>query len=205
MQTLIGLKRLSDAKTRLHPDVPAGERRQLMLAMLTSVVGAARESAIGPVALASSESTAPGLARTLHVALVSDGGLPWNEGLVHALAAIVPQPAAVLYLAGDLPLLTAAELIELVARAPRPGVSVARARDGGTNALLVAPSAAMPPSFGVPRSADAHRRAADALGLPCELVDLPGLALDVDTVRDAWDAGVLARPLSERGHGPARG
>lgn len=205
MQTLIGLKRLSDAKTRLHPDLSAAERRDLMRAMLTTVVEAAREARIGPIALATSEPTAPELAAALGVVVVSDAGLPWNEGLVHALGSIVPQPAAVLYLAGDLPLLTAAELVELVRRAPRPGIGVARARDGGTNALLVAPSRAMPPSFGVPGSSEAHVRAAAALGLPCEMVDLPGLALDVDTVRDAWDAGVLARPLSGRGPGPARG
>jgi 2-phospho-L-lactate guanylyltransferase len=205
LHTLIGLKRLDDAKTRLAPDVSPQARRELMLTMLRHVVEAARDAGLGPVALATSEVTAPELARGLGVAVLSDAGLPWNEGLVHALRTITPTPGAVLFLAGDLPLLAPGDLTELADAAPRPGVCIARARDGGTNALLVTPSHAMAPGFGVRNSSEVHRRAATLLGLRCRVIDMPGLALDVDTVEDAWDAGVLARPVSETGRGSARG
>jgi 2-phospho-L-lactate guanylyltransferase (CobY/MobA/RfbA family) len=56
--------------------------------------------------------------------------------------------------------------------------------------------------FGTPRSSEAHRDAAAALGLPTRIVDIAGLALDVDTVEDARDAGLLDRLT---GTGPARG
>lgn len=179
------------------PTLSPIERRQLMLRMLAAVIGVARAADLGPVALATSEPSAPTLARELGVATLSDGDLPWNDGLSRALASLEPRPARVLYLAGDLPLVTAAELHEFVAAAPAPGVCVARARDGGTNALLVTPSDALRPAFGAPRSSQMHREAARAVGLPCRVVDIPGLALDVDTLEDAWDSGVLARAVSE--------
>jgi len=205
VQILVGLKRLDQAKTRLVPDVAPAARRDLMLAMLATVVSAAREAALGPVCLATSEPTAAELGVVLGVDVISDGGHAWNQGLVHALESIDPIPAAVLYLAGDLPLLTAAELREFAAQSPRPGVGIARARDGGTNALLITPSRAMSPGFGRTRSAEAHANDAATRRLLQTVIDLPGLALDVDTVVDAWDAGLLPRPVSGTSRDPGHG
>jgi 2-phospho-L-lactate guanylyltransferase len=191
VQTIIGLKRLDIAKQRLTSHLRPIDRRRLMLSMLEAVVAVAQSADLGPVALATSEPTAPGLARKLGVTLLSDGDLPWNDGLGHALASLTPRPARVLYLAADIPLVTAAELLALVAAAPTPGVAIARARDAGTNALLVTPSDAMRPMFGSPRSSEVHAAAAGAANLPFRVLDIAGLALDVDTIEDARDAGVL--------------
>jgi 2-phospho-L-lactate guanylyltransferase len=192
IQTLIGLKRLSVAKQRLMPQLSPVQRRDLMLAMLSHVTAVARAAELGPVALATSDPDADALATALGVAAISDGGLPWNEGLVHALQ-LVEEPAAVLYLAGDLPLLTVSEVRALADAAPRRGVVVARARDLGTNALLVTPPGVLAPMFGHLRSSEAHQAASRDRGLECVVVDIPGLALDVDTIEDARDAGVLPR------------
>jgi len=81
---LIPLKRLDAAKTRLAPALTETERGRLMARMLARAVRAAVRAGAGRVALASSDPSAPGLARRLGVECVSDGGLPWNEGLVHA-------------------------------------------------------------------------------------------------------------------------
>lgn len=206
IQTIIGLKRLALAKQRLMPEVSVDDRRRLMLDMLQAVVGAARAADLGPVALATSEPTAPSLGTALGVSLLSDGDLPWNDGLAFALSSVTPRPSRVLYLAGDLPLVTAEDLRLLVSMSPAPGVGIARARDRGTNALVVAPSVAMSPLFGSPRSSEVHAAAAAAAGLPAHIVDIPGLALDVDTVADAIDAGLLTgTPLSGTGRAPARG
>lgn len=194
LHILVGLKRLDDAKQRLMPDLSPPNRRELMLTMLRTVVAAARESGLGPVALATSEPTAPALARELGVTTVSDGGLAWNEGLVHGLSLLRPQPAAVLYLAADLPLLTSAELHQFASAAPDPGVCIARATDGGTNALLVTPANGTVPHFGARRSSEVHAEAARAAGLAWRVIDIPGLALDVDTIADAWATGVVPRP-----------
>lgn len=204
IQVLIGLKQLSSAKQRLMPQLSAAERRDLMLTMLTTVAAAARAARLGPVALATSEPHADSLAATLRVGVVSDGGLPWNDGLVHARDHIGGDSASVLYLAGDLPLLRASDLVAFAAAAPSPGVAVARARDQGSNALLVTPPHIFTPMFGQPRSSEVHRATATGLGLACRVIDIAGLALDVDTLEDAWDAGVLPR-LSGTGRERGRG
>jgi len=205
IQTIIGLKRLDIAKQRLMPHLSPTGRRELMLSMLEAVVAAAHQAGLGPVALATCEPTAAALAVHLQVAILPDGDLPWNDGLVHALSSLIPLPARVLYLAGDVPLVTAAELREFVAAAPAPGVCIARARDAGTNALMVTPSEALRPAFGEPRSSEVHEAAARAARLPCRVVDIPGLALDVDTLNDARDAGLQVHGISGTGRAPAGG
>jgi len=190
IQILIPLKRLAEAKQRLAPAVGTAERERLMLSMLAHVAERALTSQVGPVALASSEPRAAMLAQSLGVGLVTDGGLPWNEGLVHARDLLEPAPDAVLYLAGDLPLLRASDIEQLVARAPAAGIAIARAHDGGTNALLVRPADALDPAFGSPHSSSVHLALAHEAGLAAELVDLPGLALDVDTPDDVVRAGL---------------
>jgi 2-phospho-L-lactate/phosphoenolpyruvate guanylyltransferase len=184
IQVLIPLKALATSKQRLSPAVSAPSRRRLMLHMLCRAAEAARTSGVGPVALATSDPKASDLAATLGVDVVSDGALAWNEGLLHALRSIQPPPAAVLYLSGDLPLVTAADIIDFVAAAPSPGVAIARARDGGTNALLVRPALVLVPMFGQQPSAIAHARQAAERGIAARILDVPGLALDVDTVDD---------------------
>jgi 2-phospho-L-lactate guanylyltransferase len=184
IQVLIPLKALTTAKQRLAPAVSAPSRRRLMLYMLRRTAEAARVSGVGPVALATSDPQARDLAASLGVDVVADGGLAWNEGLLHALRSIEPLPDAVLYLSGDLPLVAADDILAFVRAAPAPGVAIARARDGGTNALLVRPALALVPLFGQQPSAIAHARQADDRGIAARILDIPGLALDLDTVDD---------------------
>jgi 2-phospho-L-lactate/phosphoenolpyruvate guanylyltransferase len=192
MQVLIPLKRLDEAKLRLADLVGPPERRRLMETMLAHVARTAVAAGLGPVALATSEPGAGELAARLGVDVVSDGGLPWNAGLIRARDSLDPRPDALLFLAGDLPLLTTAELQQLAA-ATEP-VVVARARDGGTNALLLQPPTAIDPAFGMPASAAVHRALARRAGLVARVIDLPGLALDVDTPDDLRAAGLQALP-----------
>jgi 2-phospho-L-lactate/phosphoenolpyruvate guanylyltransferase len=187
---LIPVKRLDDAKRRLAPALTPEERRSLMTEMVAHVAAVALDAGLGPVALASSDPSVEQLAGTLGIGVVSDGGLPWNEGLVHARSLLDPPPGVVLYLAGDLPLVTADEVRRLVASAEPGTVVVGRARDGGTNALAVNPAEALSPCFGPPHSSDVHVSAAGRAGLRAIVVDLPGVALDVDTPDDARSAGV---------------
>lgn len=196
-QVLIPLKTLATAKQRLSPAVSVPSRRRLMLQMLRRTVAAAQAAEVGPVALATSEPTAGELAAALGVDLVSDGGLDWNEGLLHALRSFRPVPASVLYLSADLPLVSAADILHLIDEAPDPGVAIARAHDGGTNALLVRPADALTPMFGHQPSASAHARQAADRGIAARILDIPGLALDVDTVDDLR-AARLARPHRRR-------
>jgi 2-phospho-L-lactate/phosphoenolpyruvate guanylyltransferase len=163
-----------------------------MLSMLGHVAAQAVAADVGPVALASSEPRAPSIADGLGVGLISDGGLPWNEGLVHALGLLSSLPESVLFLAGDLPLATADEIRALAAAIPAAGVAIGRAHDGGTNALGLRPADAIVPAFGEAQSARAHAARAEQAGLTVAVVDLPGIALDVDTPADAARARLSA-------------
>jgi 2-phospho-L-lactate guanylyltransferase len=53
----------------------------------------------------------------------------------------------------------------------------------GTNALLLTPPGALAPSFG-PDSCERHAQLARAAGTHAEVVEVPSLALDVDTPED---------------------
>ena len=181
---LIPLKRLDAAKTRLAPALTNDERGRLMAGMLGWVARAAVRAGAGRVALASSDPAAPGLARGLGVECVSDAGLPWNEGLVHARSLLDRPAAAVLYLAGDLPLLDAADVTALVEAGGEGTAVVGRAHDGGTNALWVCPATALVPAFGAAGSASVHAARAREHGLAAVVVDQPRIAHDVDTPAD---------------------
>ena len=181
---LIPLKRLDAAKTRLAPALTNHERGRLMAGMLAWVARAAVRAGAGRVALASSDPAAPELARRLGVECVSDGGLPWNEGLVHARSLLDRPAAAVLYLAGDLPLVDAADVTALLEAGGEGTAVIGRAHDGGTNALWVCPAAALVPAFGAAASASVHAVRAQEHGLTALIVDRPGIAHDVDTPAD---------------------
>lgn len=165
--------------------------------MLAGVAAAARAARLGPVFLVTSEPTATVLGARFAVGVISDGDLPWNEGLVHAVDSMIPAPSAVLYLSGDLPLVTAADIRAFVDIAPPRGVAIARAHDGGTNALLLRPPKAIHPLFGQQPSAARHAASAAADGFDSRVADIDGLALDVDTISDLRiaQAGWAARRL----------
>jgi len=67
----------------------------------------------------------------------------------------------------------------------------------GTNALLSRPPEAIPFRFGYD-SFRAHRREAEARDLPCEVCELPNLALDIDEIEDL--RALLAQPGQTRTH-----
>jgi 2-phospho-L-lactate/phosphoenolpyruvate guanylyltransferase len=181
---LIPLKRLDAAKSRLASALSASERRRLMAAMVAHVARAALAVDAGRVALASSDPDAPALAARLGVECVSDGGRPWNAGLAHARALLRSPAGAVLYLAGDLPLVDPGDVAALIDAGASATAVIGRAHDGGTNALWVAPAGALEPAFGTPGSAAVHATRAAACGLAVAMVDRPALAHDVDTPAD---------------------
>lgn len=181
---LIPLKRLDAAKSRLSSALSASERRCLMAAMVAHVARTVLHADAGRVALASSDPGAPALAARIGVECVSDGGRPWNAGLAHARALLRSPSGAVLYLAGDLPLLEPGDVAALIDAGANGSVVVGRAHDGGTNALWVSPPDALEPAFGAPRSAAVHAARAAERGLAVAMVDRPGLAHDVDTPAD---------------------
>lgn len=96
----------------------------------------------------------------------------------------------VLLLPIDVPLLTSADIEQLVT-AVRPGVVIVPSADGaGTNALALTPPDVIETRFGKD-SFQAHLHQARAKGVPVELLRPPGLIFDLDTPADV--AELLSR------------
>lgn len=196
MHALVPLKRLSDAKSRLSGVLDPDTRARLMRAMLDRTLAEAlRAPSVGRVVLVSSEPDAPAIAAAHGIERFDDRGLPWNGALAAAIAETV-RSDDVLILSADLPLVSAADVEALIAATPAPrGLGIARARDAGTNAVVMRPAGALVTCFGTPVSSARHAELAAAAGLEPAIVDVPGLALDLDSHDDLRE--VLRRGLPE--------
>jgi 2-phospho-L-lactate guanylyltransferase len=155
------------AKRRLAHRLPAAERAGLVLALFGRVVDALQGAGLDVIALAP------------HAVDVPDGVELWIDeapGLNRSVGRAIQRTGVpVMVVHADLPDVTAGAFTSLVAV---PGdVVIARARDGGTNVLLL--RSKLRPSFG-PNSALLHAQRARAAGLRTVVLDRPGLALDVD-------------------------
>lgn len=192
---LVPLKRLDGAKSRLAGLLTAAERVALMEAMLAGVLAAVREArGVEALTLVSSEPTAASLAASHGVGCWNDRGLAWNEALAAAMREVVRAPCAAV-VSADLPLLAAAEVSALLEAVPERGVAIARALDGGTNAVAMRPPGAAETCFGSPGSSGLHAELAAGAGVDAVVLDVPGLALDLDCRADA-ERLVAAAPTS---------
>ena len=85
-----------------------------------------------------------------------------------------------LVIPADIPLIQTGEIEEIFAHAPAQGSVLVPAADGrGTNAAWRRPADLFPLRFGND-SFEPHLAAAQATGKPCRVLQLPGIALDVD-------------------------
>jgi len=173
---LIPLKRLDDAKSRLAHVLSPEERVALMLDLLHASIAAAEEADVGPVTVVSSEPV------EIEVPRFDDRGLAWNDALAAAMREVGEPIATVV--SADLPRVSADDIRALVAATPDRGMAIARALDGGTNAVSMRPAGAVMTHFGEPQSAAVHAHATAAAGLAARIIDVPGLAFDVDTPAD---------------------
>ena len=186
---VVPVKDTTIAKRRLAPALPAQLRQALALAMLEDVLAAVAD--------------APGLARRLLVTIdpeairlaarygfdcIADGAEDGHTGAVTAAARRLGAEGvgAMLTLPGDVPLVTADEIAQLVAahRSASPAFTIAPSHDEkGSNAILMSPPDAVPLRFG-DDSFFPHLAAAEALGIAPTIVRLPGIALDIDNPAD---------------------
>ncbi len=183
------------AKRRLAHELGPRERERLARTLFDHVAGILTVAGLEVVAV--STAALPGTG----VEVWPDGGRGLNAELAAALARL-PGPAVIV--PADLPWLTVASIDRML---EEPGdVVVARARDGGTAAMLLRRT--IRPAFG-PGSALLHARRARSAGLSARVVRIEGLHRDLDDLPGLIAARASSPALAETrvpGHGaPAHG
>lgn len=176
------------AKSRLGPDLDAGTRRSLVIAMVDDLLSTVREVWQGRVVVVSPDPVYDAIAHEHGATVIRDLGTGYNEAITLALDA-VRGAAGALVLPGDLPHADANAVAALLDALTEPGVTIVAAEDGGTLALGLTPPEVIAPAFG-PQSALAHTSAATSAGVRVTMRQFPGLTHDVDTLEDlarVWD------------------
>lgn len=173
----------------------------LVQAMLSDVLVALRRAgALEATLTISSDRDAQRIAGAYGALLLSDDGGGHNGAATKGIRYAVERGfERTLLVPGDCPALDPDEVDALLERpAPDRSAIVVPDRHGtGTNALLLSPPDALEPSFGS-GSCERHQGLAAAVGVPCEVVEISTLALDVDTPEDLDELGALLSRIHGR-------
>lgn len=187
MWAVVPIKQFSIAKMRLAAILDEAQRVQLARVMFRDVLRALRRcDAVSGIVVVSREPDARPIAAEFGAQFLveqdTDLSLAVVQGGRHISAA---GDTAMLCIHGDVPLVTAAEIGELIAtQGDRRGLTLVADRDGtGTNGLAVSPVDLMPFSYGRD-SFEAHAETAHMLGVGVRSLELEGLSLDIDTSDD---------------------
>ena len=196
---LIPVKNLSAAKQRLAAVLDQPARTELAQAMLHDVVATLAAWPRRPAcALVTGDPFAVDLARQHDLEIIPDPANPGETGAIEMATNICIARGidSTLVIPADIPLIQAGELEEILNRAPKEGSVLAPAADGrGTNAVLRRPANLFPLRFGND-SFKPHLAAARATGKPSIVLQLPGIAVDVDNPEDLQR--LLAHPGETR-------
>jgi len=184
---LVPVKNLSGAKQRLSPILGPAERFALAQAMCEDVLQAlARWQKRPPVAVVTSDPFARDLASRFDFEVVADDDNAGETSAIEMATAVCRERGATstLVVPADIPLIETAELQKIADAAPPGGaVLVPDAARRGTNAAWRSPGDLFPLRFGND-SFLPHLASAKATGLPCVVLELPGIARDVDRPED---------------------
>jgi len=185
---LVPVKNFADAKQRLASILTPKERFALARAMCEDVLQAlARWQGRPSVAVVTNDSFARDLAARFNFEVVADDNSGETSAIDMATAFCRERGAeSTLVVPADIPLIDSSELQEIVDCAPHSqggAVLVPDAAGRGTNAAWRSPGDLFPLRFGND-SFLPHLASARATGLPCVVLELPGIALDVDRPDD---------------------
>ena len=158
--------------------------RAMLSDVLTSLLHA---STVDRVAVVTSDPALLALAYELGVLIVDE---EYPRGLNGAVAlgtefCLHQGATALLVLLADLPLVTAEEVDFLFRQTNgSPEVILVPCKEGdGTNAVLRVPPLVIPPCFGGP-SLERYQAVARREGISCRVLEVPGIAFDVDSAVD---------------------
>ncbi len=195
---LVPVKNLANAKQRLSATLTSDARQELAQAMCADVLETLAHWRRRPaVAVVTSDPFARDLSVHLGFDVIADDVNPGETGAIEMATALCRSQGDpyTLVIPADIPLIASSELDQILAAAPSSGsVLVPDAAGRGTNAALRSPADLFPLRFGND-SFHPHQAAARATGLPCVVLELTGIALDVDRPEDLQ---ALAAATGER-------
>jgi len=197
---VIALKPFSEAKSRLAAALDSRQREHLARALFvrTEQFFASAFAAMPRLVVTAEKQAA---------ALLSEGTQLLYESHAEGLNAAAEKARLwalerrfrqLLLVAADVPLWRRSEVLELLQAARTHDLALARAHDGGSNALLLRlPATGFAFAYGE-GSAAAHQHNAAKAGLSCQICDLPLLSRDLDVPDDLllWQAKQARRVLS---------
>jgi 2-phospho-L-lactate/phosphoenolpyruvate guanylyltransferase len=182
---LLPVKDFKDAKQRLASTLNAQQRARLACAMLADVLdalSAAAEPSRVIVYTASEEVMR--LVRPFGFEVLRERSVDGHSAAVNAvLPTLLSTSTRVLVIASDLPHLSADE-IDRALTIDCQTIALMPSRDGtGTNGLVVSPPSMISMQYG-DGSFRRHCDAAMRAGLDPVVLNLPGVAFDIDTAED---------------------
>jgi 2-phospho-L-lactate/phosphoenolpyruvate guanylyltransferase len=190
---LVPVKNTTEAKQRLAPVLDQASRTKLAQAMLHDVLvalcewrGKGQRKDRTQVAIVTSDPFAMKLAGEYGVEIIPDPANPGETGAIEMATLLCMERGAesTLVIPADIPLIRSWEIEEIFKHAPVEGSLLVPAGDGrGTNAAFRRPANLFPLRFGND-SFKPHHAAAQATGKPCVVLELPGIAVDVDNPED---------------------
>lgn len=191
---LIPVKNLAGAKQRLAEMLDQQDRTQLAQAMLSDVLECLAEWPGRPeIALVTSDPFACDQAGLFGFEIIPDNQNRSETDAIQMATGICVERGmkSTLVIPADIPLIRARELQRIADAAPAEGCVLVPAADGrGTNAAWRNPADLFPLRFGND-SFKPHLAAARATQKPCIVLELPGIALDVDNPADLRELATL--------------
>ncbi|MCB9457169.1 MAG: 2-phospho-L-lactate guanylyltransferase [Anaerolineaceae bacterium] len=186
--TIIPVKPLNRAKSRLAQVLSPEEREQLAELMLRHVLATVRNvpQIMGTLVI-SRDSRALAIAREFGARTVQESGAPeLNNALMRATQVVTRwNSAAVLVLPADLPLVAPEDLTAMIELGPynQTVVIATDQNEDGTNALFIRPPGVIDYAYG-PGSFRRHIELAQEAGADVKQYQSPRLLLDIDLPAD---------------------
>ena len=182
---LLPVKDFQNAKQRLASALDATARANLARAMLTDVLQAVAESTVPDRVVVFTASTEVAqLAGTFGFDVIIETAVNGHSAAVNLMVEkLSPNATQILSIAGDLPKLCAHEIDFVMNNVVEP-ITILPSRDGtGTNGILFLPPARIQLEYGE-GSFSRHMSKASAAGYRTEVLNIPGIAFDIDTAED---------------------
>ena len=184
---LIPVKSLANAKQRLASVLDQATRTKLAQAMLFDVLETLGTWQSRPaVSVVTSDPFALEVAKRFEFQIIPDKANRSETDAIEMATYFCESRSvdSTLVIPGDIPLIQVAELQQILEAAPTEGSVLVPAADGrGTNAAWRRPAGLFPLRFGND-SFKPHLAAARATQKPCVVLQLQGIALDVDNPAD---------------------